>query len=143
MSKTATATKRSNFLTHEALITKGSALCVEGWIAVALEAQTFKSVSEYAKISAKNTTEHTEATIRQYASFIIVGLKKYGGKAEMLEAYDEVYTYRAISELRKFLSGKGQRDADKKTKRFSAVKVANELKAKYTPAEIASIKARL
>ena len=56
MSKTTTATKRSNFLTHEALITKGCALEVQGWIAVALEARSkeFKSVSEYATISAKN-----------------------------------------------------------------------------------------
>jgi hypothetical protein len=143
MSKTTTATKRSNFLTHEALITKGCALEVQGWIAVALEARSkeFKSVSEYATISAKNSTEHTANTIRQYASFVIAGIKKYGSADKMLTAYDAVYSYRSISDLRRFLAGSGQRATS--SKRFSANKVAKSLKAKYSVAEIKAIKALL
>lgn len=140
MSKTTTQT-RTNFLTHEALITKGCALEVQGWIAVALEARTFKSVSEYATISAKNSTEHTANTIRQYASFVIAGIKKYGSADKMLTAYDVVYSYRSISDLRRFLAGSGQRATS--GKRFSANKVAKTLKAKYSVAEIKAIKALL
>lgn len=132
---------RTNFLTHEALITKGCALEVQGWIDVALEARTFKSVSEYATISAKNSTEHTANTIRQYASFVIAGIKKYGSADKMLTAYDAVYSYRSISDLRRFLAGSGQRATS--GKRFSANKVAKSLKAKYSVAEIKAIKALL
>ena len=140
MSKT-TTTQRTNFLTHEALITKGCALEVQGWIAVALEARTFKSVSEYATISAKNSTEHTANTIRQYASFVIAGIKKYGSADKMLTAYDAEFSYRSISDLRNFLKGSGQRATT--SKRFSANKVAKTLKAKYSVAEIKAIKALL
>ena len=140
MSKTI-STQRTNFLTHEALITKGCALEVQGWVAVALEARTFKSVSEYATISAKNSTEHTANTIRQYASFVIAGIKKYGSADKMLTAYDAVYSYRSISDLRRFLAGSGQRATS--GKRFSANKVAKSLKAKYSVAEIKAIKALL
>lgn len=136
-----TTTIRTNFLTHEALITKGCALEVQGWIDVAKEARTFKSVSEYATISAKNSTEHTANTIRQYASFVIAGIKKYGSADKMLTAYDAVYSYRSISDLRRFLAGSGQRATT--SKRFSANKVAKTLKAKYSVAEIKAIKALL
>tara|TARA_R110000868_G_scaffold45509_1_gene151068 strand:- start:913 stop:1284 length:372 start_codon:yes stop_codon:yes gene_type:complete len=123
------------------LITKGCALEVQGWIAVALEARSFKSVSEYATISAKNSTEHTANTIRQYASFVIAGIKKYGSADKMLTAYDAVYSYRSISDLRRFVAGSGQRATT--SKRFSANKVATTLKAKYSVAEIKAIKALL
>jgi hypothetical protein len=114
--KTAT---RTNFLTHEALITQGESLTVQGWVAVAEEARKFGSVAEYAKISAKNSTQHTANTIRQYASFVIAGIKKYGSADKMLVAYDAVYTYRSISDLRKFLAGSGQRKTGGKKRKSS------------------------
>lgn len=136
--KTAT---RTNFLTHEALITQGESLTVQGWVAVAEEARKFGSVAEYAKVSAKNSTQHTANTIRQYASFVIAGIKRYGSADKMLVAYDAVYSYRSISDLRKFLAGSGQRN--KGAKRFSANKVAKTLKAKYSAEQLKAIKALL
>lgn len=133
--------QRTNFLTHEALITQGESLTVQGWIAVAEEAKKFGSVSEYAKISAKNSTQHTANTIRQYASFVIAGIKKYGSAGKMLNAYDAVYSYRSITDLRTFLAGAGQRN--KGAKRFSANKVVKSLKAKYTTEQLKAIKALL
>ena len=142
MSKTTTkATQRTNFLTHEALIVQGENLTVQGWVNVALEAKTWKSVSEYAKVSAKSTTQHSSTTIRQYASFIIAGIKRYGSAEKLLKAYDAVYSYRSIVDLRSFISASSSKS--KRASRFSAQKVAKQLKSKYSSEQLKAIKACL
>ena len=143
MSKTTKATQRTNFLTHEALIVQGENLTVQGWVAVALEAKTWKSVSEYAKVSAKSTTQHSSTTIRLYASFIIAGIKRYGSADKLLMAYDEVYSYRSIVELRKFITANKTDSKKKRKPNFSAKKVATKLKAQYSAEQLKLIKACL
>jgi len=135
------ATPRTNFLTHEALIVQGETLTVQGWVAVALEAKQWKSVSEYAKVSAKSTTQHSANTIRQYASFVIAGIKRYGSAEKLLKAYDEVYSYRSIVDLRSFIGASSNKS--KRASRFSAQKVAKQLKSKYSPEQLKAIKAYL
>ena len=145
MKKTTTkATQRTNFLTHEALIVQGETLTVQGWVDVALEAKTWKSVSEYAKVSAKSTTQHSANTIRQYASFVIAGIKKFGSAEKLLSAYDAVYTYRSIVDLRSFVTASTKNNSKKKRKpNFSAKKVASKIKKQYTAEQIKAIKACL
>jgi hypothetical protein len=142
MSKTTTkATQRTNFLTHEALIVQGETLTVQGWVDVALEAKTWKSVSEYAKVSAKSTTQHSANTIRQYASFVIAGIKRYGSAEKLLKAYDESYSYRSIVDLRSFISTSSTKS--KRASRFSAKKVADKMKKQFSAEQIKAIKACL
>jgi len=141
MSKTTKATQRTNFLAHEALIVQGENLTVQGWVNVALEAKSWKSVSEYAKVSAKNTTQHSANTIRQYASFVIAGIKRYGSAEKLLKAYDEVYSYRSIVDLRSFIGASSSKS--KRASRFSAQKVAKQLKSKYSSEQLKAIKACL
>ena len=142
MSKSTTkATQRTNFLTHEALIVQGETLTVQGWVNVALEAKQFKSVAEYAKVSAKNSTQHSANTIRQYASFVIAGIKRYGSAEKLLKAYDESYSYRSIVDLRSFISASSTKS--KRASRFSAQKVAKQLKSKYSSEQLKAIKACL
>ena len=149
MSKSTTkATQRTNFLTHEALIVQGETLTVQGWVDVALEAKTWKSVSEYAKVSAKSTTQHSANTIRQYASFVIAGIKKFGSAEKLLSAYDAAYTYRSIVDLRSFVTASTKDNSKKKRKpkrkpNFSAKKVASKIKKQYTAEQIKAIKACL
>ena len=145
MSKSTTkATQRTNFLTHEALIVQGETLTVQGWVDVALEAKTWKSVSEYAKVSAKSTTQHSANTIRQYASFVIAGIKKFGSAEKLLSAYDAAYTYRSIVDLRSFVTASTKNNSKKKRKpNFSAKKVASKIKKQYTAEQIKAIKACL
>ena len=145
MSKSTTkATQRTNFLTHEALIVQGETLTVQGWVNVALEAKQFKSVAEYAKVSAKNSTQHSANTIRQYASFVIAGIKKFGSAEKLLSAYDAVYTYRSIVDLRSFVTASTKNNSKKKRKpNFSAKKVASKIKKQYTAEQIKAIKACL
>ena len=141
---TTKATQRTNFLTHEALIVQGETLTVQGWVDVALEAKTWKSVSEYAKVSAKSTTQHSANTIRQYASFVIAGIKKFGSAEKLLSAYDAVYTYRSIVDLRSFVTASTKNNSKKKRKpNFSAKKVASKIKKQYTAEQIKAIKACL
>ena len=149
MSKTTTkATQRTNFLTHEALIVQGETLTVQGWVDVALEAKTWKSVSEYAKVSAKSTTQHSANTIRQYASFVIAGIKKFGSAEKLLSAYDAVYTYRSIVDLRSFVTASTKDNSKKKRKpkrkpNFSAKRVASEIKKQFNAEQVKAIKACL
>ena len=141
---TTKATQRTNFLTHEALIVQGETLTVQGWVNVALEAKQFKSVAEYAKVSAKNSTQHSANTIRQYASFVIAGIKKFGSAEKLLSAYDAVYTYRSIVDLRSFVTASTKNNSKKKRKpNFSAKKVASKIKKQYTAEQIKAIKACL
>ena len=134
---------RTNFLTHEALIVQGESLTFQGWVDVALEAKQFKSVAEYAKVSAKNSTQHSANTIRQYASFVIAGIKKFGSAEKLLSAYDAVYTYRSIVELRSFITASTKDKKKKRASRFSAQKVAKKLKTDYSAEQIKLIKACL
>ena len=145
MKKTTTkATQRTNFLTHEALIVQGETLTVQGWVDVALEAKTWKSVSEYAKVSAKSTTQHSANTIRQYASFVIAGIKKFGSAEKLLSEYDAVYTYRSIVDLRSFVTASTKDKSKKKRKpNFSAKKVAKKMKEQFNAEQIKAIKACL
>jgi hypothetical protein len=138
---TTKATQRTNFLTHEALIVQGETLTVQGWVDVALEAKTWKSVSEYAKVSAKSTTQHSANTIRQYASFVIAGIKRYGSAEKLLKAYDESYSYRSIVDLRSFISASSTKS--KRASRFSAKKVADKMKKQFSAEQIKAIKACL
>ena len=145
---TTKATQRTNFLTHEALIVQGETLTVQGWVDVALEAKTWKSVSEYAKVSAKSTTQHSANTIRQYASFVIAGIKKFGSAEKLLSAYDAVYTYRSIVDLRSFVTASTKTNSKKKRKpkrkpNFSAKKVASQIKKEYNAEQVKAIKACL
>ena len=141
---TTKATQRTNFLTHEALIVQGETLTVQGWVDVALEAKTWKSVSEYAKVSAKSTTQHSANTIRQYASFVIAGIKRYGSAEKLLKAYDESYSYRSIVDLRSFVTASTKDNSKKKRKpNFSAKKVANKMKKQFSAEQIKAIKACL
>ena len=147
---TTKATQRTNFLTHEALIVQGETLTVQGWVDVALEAKTWKSVSEYAKVSAKSTTQHSANTIRQYASFVIAGIKKFGSAEKLLSAYDAAYTYRSIVDLRSFVTASTKDNSKKKRKRkpkrkpnFSAKRVASEIKKQFNAEQVKAIKACL
>ena len=139
---TTKATQRTNFLTHEALIVQGETLTVQGWVDVALEAKTWKSVSEYAKVSAKTAKFHSEKTIELYTKSIVNGISHYSGIAKLLSAYDAQHASRNISQLREFCSGLGRRGKGNSSE-FSAEKVVARLKANYTPAQRRAINALL
>jgi hypothetical protein len=129
---------KSNWLSHEAQIEKGYALEIDGWVQASQEAMKWKSVSEYAKESAKLSTTHSQNTIRQYCGDIAKGIKHYGSADKMLAAFDQKYTVRNITDLRLFLRGLGQRDAGKAV-RFSAKREAEKLGKRYTKAQLLEI----
>jgi hypothetical protein len=117
----------TNFLTHEALIVQGETLTVQGWVDVALEAKTFEVSCRIRKGICKELTQHSANTIRQYASFVIAGIKRYGSAEKLLKAYDESYSRIAQSRFA-FVLGSIISAKSKRASRFSAKKVADKMK---------------
>lgn len=94
----------TNYRTHASKIKKGSSLEFEGWIDMAIEAKSYKSVAYYAQRTQVDGALHSEETVRQYCSFILVGIKLFGSREKLEKAYDSNFEYRSIVELRKLIT---------------------------------------
>ena len=107
---------KSNWLEYEAQIEKGESFAFDGWVKAYKDSVKWKSVQEYARESAKLSTTHTMNTISQYIGAVKMGVKRYGTVDGLLKAYDNVYTYRNITDLRTLVRGNGERQASDEAK---------------------------
>jgi hypothetical protein len=133
----------TNYRIHASKIAKGSALAVEGWIDMAIEASKYKSVAYYAQRSQVDNSLHTENTVRIYCSFVLQGIELFGSADKMLKAYDaDGNMYRDITNLRSFITrsakergtSKKASTAKKAPKRVEANKVRKAMRDAGVPA---------
>ena len=132
----------TNYRTHASKIAQGSSIAFDGWIDMAIEASKYKSVAYYAQRSQVDNSLHSENTVRQYCSFIIQGIKLFGTRSAMVNAYDKDYTYRDITSLRSFITrstnergvSKKASTAKKAPRRVEANKVRKAMRDAGVPA---------
>lgn len=130
---------KSNWLEYEADIEAGEGQAFDAWVMAYKDSVKWKSVQDYARESAKLSTTHAMNTIALYVGAVKMGVKRYGTVDDLLKAYDRKFTYRSIYDLRKFVSGNGERSAGK-NKRFSAKRKAEQfMKQGLTKAQVLEI----
>ena len=102
---------------HDVLIKDGDARPLQGWLNAGAECvDKFRgNATAYAKASVNGfTVSQTEATIRQYVSAVVVGIKEYGSRAALMSAFRKAHAKGEVRSLgivalRSFVAGAGKR----------------------------------
>lgn len=124
MEKNKATAKRSQFLTHEANIIKGSRIAVEAWLDAAVECRDRYrgNASEYARQSVSDY--HTETTIRQYVGACLKALSKYGNTPKKVMdhlEFVELFGYANIDDLRSLVAEKKKSDEKSRKEKKQSV----------------------
>ena len=102
---------------HDPLIAAGESKSLQGWLNAGAECvDKFRgNATAYAKASVNGfVVSQTEATIRQYVSAVVVGIKQYGSRSALMTAFGKAHAKGevrslGIVSLRSFVAGSGKR----------------------------------